>query len=237
VPLVPAGGLPSIHLGGPAQFELLASRGGEIRFKLSGATNSASGLPASEVGNTLRASLVVNGVPRVEQISFSISKGRVPLTRRSLGLDANDAVEVRGVTLETSGGVAFGAIGVRASGPTLSSALVNVVTSPSPLELADSRDADVELTGRAGGKLTVRFDRITPADAPGNRAELEYSVNGGAPQVFTSAAFDIADEFGKLVAPLHLGLGSADVLQILRLEVLDENGHPFAALGVRITSP
>ncbi len=237
VPLVSVGGAVPLRLNGTGQFELLAGRGGEIRFKLSGVRDAASGLPASAAGNRLRVSLVVNGVPRVEEFVFAITKGLVAQVRRRLNLAANDAVEVRGVVLETSGGVAFGTIGIRSTGGKLSSALVNVVTSPSPLELADSRDADVELTGRAGGKLMVRFDRITPPDAPDNRVELEYSVNGGPPTVFTSAAFDIVDEFGELVAVVGLGLAPADTVQILRLEVFDENGDPFAALGVRITGP
>jgi hypothetical protein len=235
VPLVSSGGAAPIRLGGTSQFELLAGRGGEIRFKLSGLTDPVTGLPLSLAGNTMRVSLVVNGVPRVEAIPFTITKGRVAQVRRRLNLTTNDAVEVRGVVLEAPGGAPFGTIGIRSTGGKLSSALVNVVSSPSPLELADSRDADVELTGRGGGRMTVRFDRITPADAPNNRVELEYSLNGGAPTVFTSAAFAIVDEFGVITSALGLGLSPSDVVQILRLEVFDANGDPFAALGVRIT--
>jgi hypothetical protein len=237
VPVVTSGASAPIRVTGAAQFELLAGRGGEVRFAMSGARDAVTGLPVSDAGHTLRVSLTVNGVPRVEAIAFTIVKGRVAQVRRLLNLSANDAVAVEGVVAETGAGVPFATIGGRALGPRLSSALVNVVTSPSPLHLADSRDADVELTGRASGRLTVRFDRITPSDAPDNRVELEYSVNGGPPAVFTSAAFDIEDEFGVLVAPLGIALGPADVLQIRRLEVFDENGDPFAALGVRITGP
>jgi hypothetical protein len=236
VPLVPAGSAPPIRLDGSGRFELLAAKGGEIRFTLSGAVDAVSGLPASATGNRLRASFLVNGVPQVNEVVFTITQGKVRSTTSKLGLQTNDAVEVRGVTLETSGGAVFAAIGVRSTGPTLSSALVNV-NSPSPIVLANSHDADVHLAGRAGGKLTVRFDRITPPDAPDNRAELEYSLNGGPPTVFTSPPFDIVDDLGKLIAPLHLTLGPGDVLHVLRLEVLDQNGDPFAALGVRITSP
>lgn len=237
VPVVASGASVPIRITGSAQFELLAGRGGEIRFGMSGAQDAVTGQLVSGAGNTLRVSLTVNGVPRVEEIAFTIVRGRVAPVRRFLGLSANDAVAVQGVVAEAAGGAPFGTIGVRALGARLSSALVNVGASPSPLQLADSRDADVELSGRAGGRLTVRFDRITPPDAPDNRVELEYSVNGGPPAVFTSAAFDIVDEFGVLVAPLGVALGPADALQIRRLEVLDENGDPFAALGVRITGP
>jgi hypothetical protein len=121
----------------------------------------------------------------------------------------------------------------------LSSALVQVDGSASPIMLASTRDADVTFSTARGGLVKVRFDKLhdpggNPINTLNNKVEMELIVNGGAAQMH-HIFFAIVDGFAQVELPL--GLSRNDVVETRRIDIFDDNNIRFATLGVRIQSP
>lgn len=230
--LLPVTGAP-ILLNPSSQIELTPHRGGESKFKIKGVTDSLTGKPVTAADNTITVDLVINGVSQPQVLTFALTSGRASGSFPSLDLVATDLVEVKGVTLRDQNGALFGVMGVKIPGPPLSSAIIQAFDSPSPIQLAPTRDADVTLKTSHGGVLTVRLDAINPPDASNNRLELEIKVNG-APLPFYPS-FDIVDGNAKVEVPL--GLTNGDLVEVTRLDLYDAGNVRFATLGVRIMSP
>ena len=155
-PLVPVvGSVSPIVLSQPGQITFTPLRGGQIKFRLSRATDG-TGHVITASGNTLELDLVVNGVPRLETVPFDIRAGRARGVIPSLNLVRQDLVEVKRVELRDSGGARFGALGVQAPRPSLASSLIRVAGSPSAFQLSPMGGAEVKLSPAGGGALTVR---------------------------------------------------------------------------------
>lgn len=121
----------------------------------------------------------------------------------------------------------------------LTSAIIQVPDSASPILLAPTRDADVSFLAKKGGMLKVRLDKLRDVNgnlinSVDNMLQLEIVVNGGSPQVRETS---FAIERGHAKIETFLGLSQGDIVELRRLDILDSNNIRFATLGVRIQHP
>lgn len=93
-----------------ASWTLSSTKGGQIQLRIKKAED-AFGARSFATNNTMEMNLVINGVPSSQSANFDILNGKAKLKLPSLGLTPGDLIEVRGVTLEDSGGEVFGQLG------------------------------------------------------------------------------------------------------------------------------
>jgi hypothetical protein len=123
--------------------------------------------------------------------------------------------------------------------PILTWPLVYVVDSPSNVCFTRGGDTFVF----PNGKWTVGFDALRVCGTQdhlnntGNRAEIEYRVNGGA-WVVDSLTFDVQSGKSRPNGRpgKYLTFNQLDRLEIKRVEVFDSLGRKFATMGVRMGS-
>lgn len=230
--IIPIAGAP-VTIKTPGSLQFSPNRGGRIQLKLRNVVNPLTGKGANSTNNTAVIDVVINGVPQTLMLSFSLKSGNAQLMFPGLNLVAPDLVAVQGLIVKDSNGVPFGTMGLKVPGLHFSSAIIQMHGTPSPITLAPTRDADTKITANSG-VFSLRLDAIAPANAANNHVEVEYSVNGGAPVLF-SKNFDIVNTIGLVMEPL--GLVSGDIVEVLRIDVYDSNDDRFATLGVRIMSP
>jgi hypothetical protein len=121
----------------------------------------------------------------------------------------------------------------------LTSAIIQVHGSPSPILLAPTRDADVSFLAKKGGMLKVRLDKLRDVNgnlihSVNNTLQFEIVVNGGSPQT-RETSFVI--DHGQAKIETFLGLSQGDIVELRHLNIFDNNNMRFATLGVRIQHP
>ena len=231
--VIPIAGAPAT-ITVPGSFQFSPNQGGWIRVKLRNVVDPLTGKAITSNGNRISVDVVINGTPQALAVTFPLKSGSAAVSFPGLNLVAPDLVEVHGAVVKNASGVAFGRLGLVHPGVHFSSAIIQVQGTPSAITLAPTRDADTLITATKGGVFSLHLDSITPADAPGNRVELEIAVNGGAPELITRT-FDIVDGYASVSEPL--GLVNGDVVEVRRIDVYDSNNERFATLGVRIMNP
>lgn len=217
----------------PGSLHVSPNRGGSIQLKLRNVLDPITGKGVNRANNTAIVDVVINGVAQSLIKNFDLKSGGAQISFPKLDLIRFDLVEIHGAVVKNSEGVSFGTMGLKLPGTPLSSAIIQVQNTPSPITLAPTRDADTKITAN-GGELSLRLDQILPPDTTNNRVEVEYAVNGGAPVVF-SKHFDIVQGIALVKEPL--GLATGDIVEVLRIDVYDSNNNRFATLGVRIMNP
>ena len=218
--------------------------GGRMSLDLRGLRTS-SGAKLQAPGNLLRLALRVNGVPASYSFPFDIRDGASSLHATitpGQGLFKGDRVEVVAVDLLDQDGVRFGTIGVPPGTrtPILSSALVYVIDSTSPIRF--SRGGDTRLKLRDDGNFNSGFDTLLDPTgkeitSPGVTVELQV-VRNGTPQLY-SYSYDIVH--GRSVPDgrpvVQLGFLITDTIEVQRLDVFDDTHERFATLGLKINAP
>lgn len=239
-----AGNVSPVQIGKAGALVLRPFGGGKLVLSLRGLRNLA-GFKLEAPGNELRLDLRVNGVPRSVVLPFDVRKGKGTVRSSitpSQALYKGDLVEVRGVDLFDQDGIRFGTIGVAPGTrtPILSSSLIYVIDSTSPIRF--SRGGDTRLKLRDDGNFNTGFDTLLDAAGdeithPGVTVELDL-VRDGAPAPF-SYSYDIVH--GRSVPDgrpvVQIGLQMTENVEVERLDVFD-NGHVrFATLGMRVVAP
>jgi hypothetical protein len=206
---------------------------------------AADGAKLDAPGNLLRLALRVNGVPTQVELPFDIRKGKGAVRSRitpAQTLYKGDLVELVSVELLDQVGTRFGAIGVPPGTrtPILSSSLIYVVDSTSPIRF--SRGGDTRLKLRDSGNFNTGFDTLLDAAGeaishPGVTVQLDL-VRDGVPAPF-SYSYDIVH--GRSVPDgrpvVHIGLAVTESVEVQRLDVNDSALTRFATLGLKIAAP
>ena len=180
----------------------------------------------------------VNGTPRPE-VAYVLRRAR---TAWPLGFDTSDQDKVEITSLRVVD-ASDRVIAVLGTGPDprmlriLSAPLVWVVDTLS--DVGFTRGGDTFLS--KNGDWTIGFDALRSRatglrlNNRGNYAEIEVSVNDGAPQVF-SVTFDVQSGKSRPNGRpgRNIGTRPGDRVRIHRVEVFDAAGRRFATMGIRM---
>lgn len=180
----------------------------------------------------------INGVPTVGVV-YPIDSDK-EVWRLAFGVRDQDKLEISNVRVLDGNGQTYAVLGsdVGARGrDVFSSPLVWVVDTLS--DVGFTRGGDTILS--RSGKWTIGFDALrsratnSRLNNTANRAEIEYSVNGG-PWLVDTVSFDVQSgksrpngRPGKQLAILP-----TDHVEVRRVDVLDSGGRRFATMGVRM---
>ena len=180
----------------------------------------------------------INGVPTVGVV-YPIDSDK-EVWRLAFGVRDQDKLEISNVRVLDGNGQTYAVLGsdVGARGrDVFSSPLVWVVDTLS--DVGFTRGGDTILS--RSGKWTIGFDALrsrasnSRLNNTANRAEIEYSVNGG-PWLVDTVSFDVQSgksrpngRPGKQLAILP-----TDHVEVRRVDVFDSGGRRFATMGVRM---
>ncbi|MFN8603078.1 MAG: hypothetical protein U0842_21630 [Candidatus Binatia bacterium] len=180
----------------------------------------------------------INGVPTIGVV-YPIDSDK-EVWRLAFGVRDQDKLEISNVRVLDGNGQTYAVLGsdIGARGrDVFSSPLVWVVDTLS--DVGFTRGGDTILS--RSGKWTIGFDALrsratnSRLNNAANRAEIEYSVNGG-PWLVDTVSFDVQSgksrpngRPGKQLAIL-----STDHVEVRRVDVLDSGGRKFATMGVRM---
>ena len=213
---------------GGGYLKLRPARGGFVELEY----------PGYPIGGKLIIDYRINGASS-PSVVYPITSSNMTW-RIASGLRDQDKLEISNVRVEDANGATVAVLGsdVAARGrDVMSSPLVWVVDTLS--DVGFTRGGDTILT--RSGKWTIGFDalrsRSTAArlNNTGNRAEIEFSVNGG-PWVVESVTFDVQSgksrPNGRPGKQLPITL--YDRVEVRRVDVFDSAGRMFATMGVRM---
>ena len=218
--------------------------GGQVSLVIP-AVRDAAGNKVDAQGNEIRLELRVNGVAREATLPFDVVDGKVKakgFLSSPQDIFKGDLVELVSMGAYDASGVRFGLIGVtpEANHPVVRTGLVFVIDSASPIRF--SRGGDVLVRTREG-YVNSGFDKLLDPmgekiDSPGVRVEVEYSVNGGPPEV-ESYSYDIVNGRSRPGGRPHANFGISfdQTVEVRRIDVFDADGNRFATMGVKIVSP
>ena len=180
----------------------------------------------------------INGVPTVGVV-YPIDSDK-EVWRLAFGVRDQDKLEISNVRVLDGNGQTYAVLGsdVGARGrDVFSSPLVWVVDTLS--DVGFTRGGDTILS--RSGKWTIGFDALrsrasnSRLNNTANRAEIEYSLNGG-PWLVDTVSFDVQSgksrpngRPGKQLAILP-----TDHVEVRRVDVFDSGGRRFATMGVRM---
>lgn len=195
-------------------------------------------LPGAPAGARLVVDYRLNGVAK-PGFSYALQGSR---SAWPLGFETKDQdkVEIANVRVLDASDRTIAILGAGADPSMLrilTSPLVWVVDTLS--DVGFTRGGDTFLS--KDGDWTVGFDALRSRatglrlDNQGNYAQIELSVNDGAPQVFT-VTFDVRSGKSRPNGRpgMNVGTGPDDRVRIHRVEVFDGQGHLFATMGIRM---
>lgn len=195
-------------------------------------------LPGAAPGARLLIDYRLNGVPK-SGVSYALQGAR---SAWPLGFDTKDQdkVEVANLRVVDASDQVIAVLGAGEHPRMLrilSAPLVWVVDTQS--DVGFTRGGDTFLSKH--GDWTVGFDALRSRatglrlNNRGNYAQIEVSVNDGAPQVFT-VTFDVQSGKSRPNGRPGRDIGTrpGDRVRIRRVEVFDAQGRVFATMGIRM---
>ena len=195
-------------------------------------------LPGAPAGSRLLIEYRLNGAPKAG-FSYALRGAR---SAWPLGFDTKDQdkIEIASLRVVDASDRVVAVLGAGANPRVLrivTSPLVWVVDTLS--DVGFTRGGDTFLSRK--GDWTVGFDALRSRatglrlNNEGNYAEIEVSVNDGAPQVFV-VTFDVQSGKSRPNGRpgMNIGTRSTDRVQVHRVDVFDAQGHKFATMGIRM---